>query len=181
MRDPNSRHHASSAWVDISLLSLYTYSNLLSVTSSTTMSWWGERSSSVVWSLHTHSPFSLSTSPHSLCVWLTLSISCILSWVHTSRKSLLFPSCSESIARSSCQIYSTIWCHTCLSLRYSLGHQEILETSLHGDLSDKKEGQSRHPGRHRAKAVVDKSVDAVFPLVIITTTFTESDTVSEIY
>ena len=39
-----------------------------------------------------------------------------------------------------------------------------LVTTLHGDLSDQEEGQSRHPERYRASRR-GQAVDAVFPVV----------------
>ena len=54
---------------------------------------------------------------------------------------------------------------TCSTGLKSFGQESKLEvSSLHGDLSDQEEGQSRHPERYRASRR-GQAVDAVFPVV----------------
>ena len=54
---------------------------------------------------------------------------------------------------------------TCSTGLKSFGQESKLEvSSLHGDLSDQEEGQSRHPGRYRASRR-GQTVDAVFLVV----------------
>ena len=63
------------------------------------------------------------------------------------------------------QIYQLLVPTTLYLEVYSFPQQlrELFVTSLHGDLSDQKGGQSRHPEAHRAQRRGQQSVDSVSP------------------